>query len=184
MSIIIYWFRNDLRLEDNPAFARACTQASHVLPIYIHQDASEELTDWGFSRIGKHRRRFLKEALRELNQQLGTFGSALLEFNGSPVDIFKLLRDQTQSSLIYCEEIAAPEELVLIDCLREAGFTIELSWQSSMIDPHELPYALKNMPDVFTRFRQDIERQGLSHTRPIEKVKAIPPLPPLPSLPL
>ena len=137
MSIIIYWFRNDLRLEDNPAFARACAQASHILP-----------------------------------------------FNGSPVDIFKLLRDQTQSSLIYCEEIAAPEELVLIECLREAGFTIELSWQSSMIDPHELPYALKNMPDVFTRFRQEIERQGLSHTRPIEKVKAIPPLPPLPSLPL
>ena len=183
MSIIIYWFRNDLRLEDNPAFARACAQASHVLPIYIHQDASEELTDWGFSRVGKHRRRFLNEALRELNQRLGTLGSALLEFNGSPVDIFKLLRDQTQSSLIYCEEIAAPEELVLIECLREAGFTIELSWQSSMIDPHELPYALKNMPDVFTRFRQEIERQGLSHTRPIEKVKAIPPLPPLPPLP-
>ena len=37
--------------------------------------------------------------------------------------------------------------------------------------------------DVFTRFRQDIERQGLSHTQPIEKVKAIPPLPPLPPLP-
>jgi len=179
MSTIIYWFRNDLRLEDNPAFTRACANANQLVPIYIHQDTLEEPTQWGFPRVGKHRKQFIKQALSELNHQLGTHGSSLLEFNGRPEDIFELLREQTQSDLIYCEQIEAPEEIAQLDRLRNIGFVIESYWQSSMLDPKELPFALKNMPDLFTKFRQDIERQGLSHAKPIGAPKQIPPLPSL-----
>ena len=179
MPTIIYWFRNDLRLADNPAFARACAKASHLVPVYIHQDVKEELTPWGFPRVATHRKQFLKQALSELNHQLDTHGSSLLEFNGRPEDIFCLIRDQTQSNLIYCEQIEAPEEIAQVDAIRKMGFSITSFWQSSMLDPNELPFALQNMPDVFTKFRQDVERQGLSHAKPLGILRSIPSLPPL-----
>lgn len=179
MSTMIYWFRNDLRLADNPAFAHACSESNQLVPIYIHQDPIEDLTQWGFPRVGVHRKQFLKQALRELNQQLGAHGSSLLEFNGRPEDIFSLLREQTQSDLIYCEQIQAPEELAQVNQIRKMGFKITSFWQSSMLEPKELPFALQNMPDIFTKFRQEIERQGLSHAKPIELLGPIPPLPPL-----
>ncbi len=177
MSTIIYWFRNDLRLADNPAFARACAEASQLVPIYIHQDATEEFSRWDFPRMGRHRKQFLKQALHELKHQLGAHGASLLEFHGRPEDIFSVLRDQTQSDLIYCEQIEAPEEIAQVDHIRKMGFTITSFWQSSMLDPKELPFALQNMPDVFTKFRQDIERQGLSHAKPAELLRPIPPVP-------
>ena len=38
MSTAIYWFRNDLRLEDNPALMMACKSVDTLLPIYIHEE--------------------------------------------------------------------------------------------------------------------------------------------------
>ena len=37
MTTIIYWFRNDLRLHDNPALTRACNAATQLLPVYVHE---------------------------------------------------------------------------------------------------------------------------------------------------
>ena len=36
-NIIIVWFRNDLRIKDNPALAEAAKEAK-VFPIYINDD--------------------------------------------------------------------------------------------------------------------------------------------------
>lgn len=59
MTVAIYYFRNDLRLEDNPAFILACKNADFLLPIYVHEQKLEEETRWGFSRVGQHRKAFL-----------------------------------------------------------------------------------------------------------------------------
>ena len=53
MTTLIYWFRNDLRLHDNPAFTQACANATRILPVYCH--APQSMTRWGFARVGQHR---------------------------------------------------------------------------------------------------------------------------------
>ncbi|NNF96001.1 MAG: hypothetical protein HKM94_03625, partial [Halobacteria archaeon] len=35
-STIIVWFRNDLRLHDNPALHAAVMQHARIIPVYIH----------------------------------------------------------------------------------------------------------------------------------------------------
>ncbi len=68
MKVIVYWFRNDLRLLDNPALTQACKEADFLLPIYVHDPVTE--TAWHFSRVGDHRKTFLRESLADLKVNL------------------------------------------------------------------------------------------------------------------
>ena len=176
MSVLIYWFRNDLRLKDNPAFAQACVNADYVLPVYIH-DLKEQETVYGFERQGPHRKTFLRASLDDLRAQLGVQGSDLLEFSGKSVDVLLGLLKDTAAKAIYCEQIEAPEEMGRVRTLREQGADIQEFWQSSMLDPQELPFDLEKIPDVFTAFRREIERVRLKFAKPVDAPRDIPPLP-------
>jgi deoxyribodipyrimidine photo-lyase len=177
MKTVIYWFRSDLRLSDNPAFALACTEADYLLPIYIHPTNLEEKTLWGFPRVTKHRKVFLKESLQDLRAQLREMGSELLEISGNVLEVFQGLRLQLDANWVYCEQIEAPEELEQVALLIDAGFNLKLIWQSSMLDPQSLPFKLEDMPDIFTQFRQQIEKHQFRFASPIDAPTRIPPLP-------
>lgn len=103
MSTIVYWFRNDLRILDNPGFKEACASAKHLLPIYIHADSNDDVTNWGFPRFAKHSRKFLQQSLHELRQQLIVRGSTLLKFSGQPEQVLRSLNEQTSFDCIFCE---------------------------------------------------------------------------------
>ncbi|OIM97228.1 DASH family cryptochrome [Polynucleobacter sp. QLW-P1DATA-2] len=177
MTTAIYWFRNDLRLEDNPALMLACKSADYLLPIYVHDKRLGEETPWGFPRTSEHRKVFLQESLEDLRAQLRNLGSDLVELSGDFREVFSNLRTQLGVSQIYCEQIEAPEELQQVSALRDIGFEVQSIWQSSMLDPKSLPFQLEQMPDVFTQFRQQIEKQKLRFSNPIDTVSVIPPLP-------
>lgn len=189
MSTIIYWFRNDLRLKDNPAFLQACTDAHHLMPIYIHPPGHDEITPWGFPRVGEHRQKFLKESIQDLRANLNSLGSDLIEFIGDPEQIFTALQIQLKTNIVYCETIEAPEEIAQISALKKAGFAVTECWQSSMLDAKDLPFELQNIPDIFTQFRQQIEKtepvkqtkqSRLRFTNPIEAPSVIPKFPTIP----
>ena len=177
MTSAIYWFRNDLRLEDNPALMMACKSVDMLLPIYIHEEKLEQETRWGFLRVSQHRKTFLQESLQDLRHQLRCLGSDLFELSGNYQELFFQLRIEFGVTQIYCEHIEAPEELEQIKVLKGLGFEINCLWQSSMLDPRSLPFKLEQMPDVFTQFRQQVEKQKLRFANPVDAVKEIPPLP-------
>jgi len=179
MTTVVYWFRADLRLEDNPAFLQACNDADYLLPIYIHRADLEQETSWGFSRVGEHRKIFLNQSLQDLRAQLRNRGSDLFELTGDSLEVFEKLRLQIKVDIIYCEQIEAPEELRQVVLLRDAGFQVNTIWQSSMLDPQALPFLLQEMPDIFTQFRQQVEKHKLRFTKPEVAPKEIPPLPAL-----
>lgn len=177
MTTAIYWFRNDLRLIDSPAFNKACKGADLLLPIYIHQGSLEQETAWGFPRMGMHRKAFLQESLQDLRVQLRSMGSDLIELSGEPLEVFQNLYTLLDTKRIYCEQIQAPDELDQIKLLSNAGFEIQPLWQSSMLDPQAFPFALEDMPDIFTQFRQQVEKQKLRFCNPVEIPTSVPSLP-------
>jgi deoxyribodipyrimidine photo-lyase len=177
MTIALYWFRNDLRLNDNPAFLQACKEVDYLLPIYIHETYLDHETSWGFKRVGKFRQAFLKESLEDLRSQLRELGSDLIEANGSANEVIEKLTKQIGASAIYCEQIEAPEELAQVASLSESGLQINAIWQSSMLDPQSLPFSPQEMPDIFTQFRQQVEKKKLRFTDPIQAPQRVPPLP-------
>ena len=177
MTTAIYWFRNDLRLEDNPAFLKACEAVDYLLPIYIHQPNPEQLNRWGFPRMGPHRKVFLDQSLEELRKSLQDLGSDLYETTGDVLEVFEKLNAQIEIDTVYCEQIQAPEELEQIALLKNSGFKVNSVWQSSMLDPQSLPFQVNEMPDIFTQFRQQVEKKKLKFADPIHSPKSIPPLP-------
>jgi len=177
LKTILYWFRNDLRLADNPAFSKACLAADQIVPIYIHDVAQTILTPWGFDRLSTHRQHFLSSALTGLAEKLTAAGSALIVLQGDPTEILTKLSKQLGHAEIYCESIAAPEEQSVVAQLRQQGLQLKEYWGSSMLGLDTLPFAIDKLADTFSTFRDQIEKKGLRARRVYPTPQAIPPLP-------
>jgi deoxyribodipyrimidine photo-lyase len=181
VNTALYWFRSDLRLEDNPNFLLACKAADRLLPIYTH--APQESLIWGFDRIGQHRQQFLRDALSDLRQKLAQLGSDLLELpapSGDSIPAIDRVIEAAQRygiTTIYCEVIHAPEEIQALALLKQVGLTVHAELESTMIAVRDLPFEPHAMPDQFTQFRISIEKAKHLFTDPVSAPSHIPPLP-------
>ena len=170
-AAVIYWFRNDLRVNDNPAYKDACDFARknslQLFAVYIHDPKHHLQTPWGFERMGAHRKAFLAERLHDLALQLKVIGCELTQLFGSPKDALLAFCESSNAKHIYCEDIAAPEERAEVDTLKAAGLEVKTQWQSSLLDPADLPFDVQNLPAVFTAFRNKVEKQGVKPRSPL-----------------
>ena len=84
---VVFWFRRDLRLEDNAGLYHALRSNSKVLPIFIFDSVIlERLEDNKDRRVD-----FIHQTLKLLKENLEKRGSSLLILYGDPVKIFKQL---------------------------------------------------------------------------------------------
>ena len=162
MKTNIYWFRQDLRLDDSPALLKACHAAQELLLVYIHPSRLDGQTSWGFSRLGAHRLAHIGATVHALSGQIAEKGNTLFEFRGSPAAILQQLVETFNIDTIYCDAIEAPEEQSEITEIRQRGLNVADIWQSTMFDPHALPFAPEQMPDTFTAFRQQVEKSRIT----------------------
>ena len=61
----IVWFKNDLRLDDNPALANAAA-ASALLCVFCVDDRFAATSVYGTAKTGRHRQAFIGESLAAL----------------------------------------------------------------------------------------------------------------------
>ncbi len=174
-NITIYWFRNDLRLLDNPAFLKASTESDILLPLFYHPN--NDLIYKSVKRVGIHRQVFLKQALNELKTSLKSLNSDLIEIQGNIFDQIKKIAGVIGATKIFFEKIIAPEELEQESLIRNLGIPVETFWQSTMIDLSELPFEPQNMPDIFTEFRKLIESKKIQTKMWVPSPSKLPPLP-------
>jgi deoxyribodipyrimidine photo-lyase len=77
MSVNLVWFRNDLRVNDNPALFHACDDGQPVVAIYI---ATPE--QWQRHDEAPIKRDFWRRNLVALREQLATLNIELHFFSG------------------------------------------------------------------------------------------------------
>ena len=183
MKTVLFWFRNDLRLHDQPALAHAMAlaarQGAALLPVFCH--APPATTRWGFARVGPHRLAFDTSTLACLSAQLAARGSHLLECAGMAQAVLpalaKALGAEGDCSIV-CEAIAAPEEEAEVAALRALGLPVHTVWQSSLLHPDDLPFAAADLAPVFTTFRNAVERAKVQPRAPLPAPAVLPALPP------
>ncbi|MCB0734999.1 MAG: deoxyribodipyrimidine photo-lyase, partial [Bacteroidetes bacterium] len=69
-SIALFWFRRDLRLDDNHGLYRALTSGKRVLLTYIF-----DLDDWFSQGFNDQRVAFVRHELEQIRQALRAFQS-------------------------------------------------------------------------------------------------------------
>lgn len=99
----IFWFRRDLRIEDNAALFHALNENDSVLPIFIFDTTI-------LNHLAKNDARvtFIWQQLATIQQILEKTNKQLAIFHGTPQDIFeKLIKKHTISS-VYCNHDYEP----------------------------------------------------------------------------
>jgi deoxyribodipyrimidine photo-lyase len=180
MSAALYWFRNDLRLHDNPALVQACAQSGALLPVFCLGSVSAVHNGdarWGVLPASPHRQRVLLDSLIDLDAQLRALASALAVVSGSPADVLPQLGAALGTITVHCETIAAPYEQNELDQLRQAGMEVSSRWQSSLYAPESPPRLLAELPPVYSRFHQLLAKAGTRPGAPLPSPARLPPLP-------
>lgn len=180
-SGVVFWFRNDLRLHDNPALQQAIALAEQrrtwLLPVYVHDNALQLTSPWGFLRTSDHRLAWTAMAVQDVAQQLLALGSQLLQLSGDPIEVLRALMTQLHASTLVCEDIGAPYERAHIQGLEKCGLDVQVVWQSTLMAPEQLPFAPHDVPDTFSSFRREVERLPFTPAKPMPRVQAMPALP-------
>ena len=103
MKTTLIWFRQDLRLEDNPAWARAVSSGEPLVPVYIF--AEGEAGAW---RLGGASRWWLHHSLADLDGQLRRLGLRLIVRRGESVAEISRLIGETGARAVYWNRCYEP----------------------------------------------------------------------------
>ncbi len=157
---IVYWFRNDLRLNDNEAFLTATLTAKEVIPVYVFDPRLFQNTKLGFRRTSARRAQFLIESVTDLRNRLRAKGADLLVRIGDPEKIVADLADYYQATHIYTSKEIAPEEThiesTLSKSLKISNIDIKLFWMSTLSRVTDLPFSVSKLPVSFDQFKTEV----------------------------
>ncbi|AZI56277.1 deoxyribodipyrimidine photo-lyase [Epilithonimonas vandammei] len=111
----IFWFRRDLRLDDNIGLSEALKSDEKVIPIFIFdRDILDHLEDQYDRRVD-----YIHQALEKINQELKEFGSSLLTFRGKPLDVFKQLEKDFEIKSVFCNRDYEPAAIKRDDKVKD-----------------------------------------------------------------
>ena len=148
MKVSIFWFRRDLRLEDNTALHAAITQKKNVLPIFIFDESIlDELSD------NDPRVNFIYKTLNEINQKLQANGSSVLILKGKIGEVWKGLIDKYAIESVFInkdyEPYAIERDYKIAKLLAENGIEL-IAFKDQVI--HEESEVMKADGTPYTVF--------------------------------
>ena len=96
-QVVLFWFRRDLRLEDNAGLHAALSSGLPVVPVFIFdRDILSNLEDRDDKRVS-----FIYSAIQKLQAVLLGFGSTLDVSHGKPPAVFDQLLQRYQVRALY-----------------------------------------------------------------------------------
>lgn len=123
MKYSIFWFRRDLRLEDNAGLYHALSDSMAVRPIFIFDKQILDRLDEDDARVG-----FIHRTLTDIHQALNNWGSGLHVYYGDPIEVWKDLVKDKHLESVYTNRDYEPYAIRRDDAVREilAAANVEL----------------------------------------------------------
>ncbi len=176
----LYWFRNDLRLNDNPGLL-AHAGADRLLLVYLWPRNRPWCNVTG---MGEQRERFLVENVRSLRQGLLRLGQDLLVLHGSPeVVIPELVRDYRVDRVGASRAPGYYERRTVELLRRRLPVPLDLHDTGTLFDEESLPFGSGALPAHFTPFREQVEALPVAAPVPRPDVLPRPPAAPFNDVP-
>ncbi|MBX2924188.1 MAG: deoxyribodipyrimidine photo-lyase [Chitinophagaceae bacterium] len=105
--VSVFWFRRDLRLEDNVGLYQALASELPVLPVFIFDETIlNKLEDKKDRRVD-----YIHQVLSAINSRLKTFNARLNTFYGNPLDVFKMLSEKYAVQGVFCNRDYEPQAI-------------------------------------------------------------------------
>ncbi|MFC4870167.1 cryptochrome/photolyase family protein [Negadavirga shengliensis] len=145
----VFWFRRDLRLEDNVGLFHAYENECNVLPLFIFdEEILQKLEEKDDPRVG-----FIHDQLVRLHAALKDSGSSILVKKGKPLDVFCQLIKEYDIRAVYTNrdyEPYARERDKKVKQLLKSNNICFLDFKDQVI--YEADEILKNSGDHYQVF--------------------------------
>jgi deoxyribodipyrimidine photo-lyase len=97
-TVSIFWFRRDLRLDDNAALYHALKSSNSVVPVFIFDtNILDDLEEKYDRRVD-----FIHQALQQIQKELLALGTTLHVYIGKPLDCYKQITTDYNVEAVYC----------------------------------------------------------------------------------
>jgi len=133
----IFWFRRDLRLEDNVGLFHALQSGESVLPIFIFDEDILAQLPKDDARVT-----FIHQQLEKIQNQLLEIGKSLAVFHGKPMAIFQQLIAENKITTVYTnhdyEPYARKRDLDLYHLFKENNIAFKTSKDQVIFEKSEV----------------------------------------------
>ena len=103
-QITVFWFRRDLRLDDNHGFCEALKKSDNVLPVFIFdKNILGNLSEKKDKRVA-----FIHQTIGQLNKELINFGSSLFVSHDEPINVFEKICKNFNIKEVFCNHDYEP----------------------------------------------------------------------------
>jgi len=175
MKINIFWFRRDLRLDDNTALNNALSSDLPVLPVFIFDENIIDELPADDPRVN-----FIYNTLSGINKDLNKSGSSLLIKKGKPEKIWKELRASYDINAVYInkdyEPYAIERDNAIEKLLVSNGIILRKYKDQVIFEEQEILKSDNSPYTIFTPYKNKwlekfstLSESGLSEKSKVEK---------------
>jgi deoxyribodipyrimidine photo-lyase len=162
-QINVVWFRNDLRIEDNPALDNALKNDLPVIGVYCFEPRLYDNYFYGLKKTESYRAKFIIESVSNLKNNLKSLNVGLYVSMHTPDEaIGKLEKEYEINTVFFQKEWTQEEadvELSLKTHFPETEF--KSYYGQFLFHPEDVPFEdFSRIPEVFTHFRKSCEKQS------------------------
>lgn len=154
----LVWFRNDLRVRDNPAVHRACVDADDgVIGVFLISPKQWREHDWADVKVD-----FLLRTIEVLSERLKKLNIPLLirtvpTFTGAPKPLLDIARGHQCDALYYNVEYEVNErrrDEAVQRQFKRAGLAVHVHHNQAIVRPDALRTSGDGFYTVFTPFKR------------------------------
>lgn len=168
-STAIMWFRQDLRICDNPALTLS-SQYEQVVPVFIYDTSCGR-------QLGAAKKWWLHQALAQLGSKIENFGNTLVTRTGDTEQILDELIQQTGAKALFWNRRYDPSTLQLDAQLKQKysdrGLFVKSCAGFLMHEPTELMNKSGTPFKVFTPFWKTLQTK-IPDERPLPAITQLP----------
>ena len=153
MKISIFWYRRDLRLEDNTGLFKALNENENILPIFIFDDSILDELPEDDARVN-----FIYESLSKINKQLNNHNASLQILKGQIDDVWGKLVTTYDIQKVYLnkdyEPYAIKRDQKINEFLNSKGIEMKTFKDQVIFEEDEIVKADGKPYTVFTPYKR------------------------------
>jgi len=153
MKISIFWYRRDLRLEDNTGLFKALNENENILPIFIFDDSILDELPEDDARVN-----FIYKSLSKINKQLNNHSASLQIFKGQIDEVWEKLVTTFDIQKVYSnkdyEPYAMKRDQKIKEFLNSKGIEMKTFKDQVIFEEDEIVKADGKPYTVFTPYKR------------------------------